>query len=112
MVSSIAMAVEPRPPLKGGVEHSEHERQREAYCERVLSSKQHIEQVLGAAEGGLDGRGARGLVFWKSRPGERIGHVFNARNDNGHIRFWDAQGPCDYSGMFGPGTEISFYRTN
>jgi pimeloyl-ACP methyl ester carboxylesterase len=80
--------------------------------EKVLSSKQHIEQVLGAAEGGLDGRGARGLVFWKSRPGERVGHVFNARNDNGRIRFWDAQGPCDYSGMFGPGTEISFYRTN
>jgi hypothetical protein len=181
MVSSIAMAVEPRSPLKGGVEHSEHERQREAYCERyaanvdlfegtlqvmpkagqgnrdfpapitdsdipvvlqrwfggkplddlhgrdsrglsgaerhrrgerILSSKQHIEQALDSAEGGLDGRGARGLVFWKSRPGERTGHVFNARNDNGHIRFWDAQGPCDYSGMFGPGTEISFYRTN
>jgi hypothetical protein len=30
----------------------------------------------------------------------------------GYIRCWDAQGPCDYSGMFGPGAEISFYRTN
>lgn len=98
--------------------------------EMVLSSKQQIEDALHAAGGGLDGRGARGLVFLNSPqpdPGLVIhetqpdpgrptppasGHVIHVRNDNGQIRFWDAQGPCDYGGMLEPGVTVFFYRTN
>lgn len=45
-VLSLALAVEPRPPLQGGVERSERERQRAGYCARYAASVNPFEGTL------------------------------------------------------------------
>jgi hypothetical protein len=65
------------------------------------------------------GPGAQGLVFVRvpahqpTFPGETVGHVFNAVNENGAVRFIDAQpagGEMDARMWFLPASETWFYE--
>jgi hypothetical protein len=67
------------------------------------------------------GHGAQGLVFVRVPahrprfPGETVGHVFNAYNDNGVVRFVDEQsgsGGMDGAFWFLEATEVWFYEVN
>jgi hypothetical protein len=76
----------------------------------VDSDRTRIEQALGRDDPKAHGR--RGLIFvWES--GE-IGHVFNARNVQGRIQYWDEQKGNDAQFWLQPGTgvRLKFYRTN
>ena len=66
----------------------------------VTSSQQLIEQSLP--------KGGQGLVFIKRADGTN--HVFNVRNHNGRVEFWDSQ--VDMPASFQNVTETYFYRTN
>lgn len=71
-----------------------------------VSSVADIERVLTAG-----GAGSRGLVFFRQNA-NAMGHVFNARNVNGAIEFWDAPNQWDGRNWFtGPMHEAFFYPT-
>lgn len=71
-----------------------------------VSSVADIERVLTAG-----GPGSRGLVFFRQNANS-LGHVFNARNVNGSIQFWDAPNQWDGRNWFtGPMYEAFFYPT-
>ena len=52
-----------------------------------------------------------GLVHVQE-PGAKVGHVFNVRlKANGALEYADAQTPLDPRRLFGPATEVFYYRT-
>jgi Papain fold toxin 1, glutamine deamidase len=81
------------------------ERQRAGYPV-PYTNRDKVERALAAP-------GSRGLVFaWDAHAPQKIGHVFNVRNTNGTIEYYDGQQGTDASFWFAPGMSFSFYRTN